>query len=83
MTFTVKDLKDILAEIPDDTPIVMQKDDEGNGYRLMRGIEFFDASKKKANFFNESEQECYRKEELKDLDRKPTDKDLRLCAVAY
>ena len=31
MTFTAKDLKDILSEIPDDTPIIMQKDDEGNG----------------------------------------------------
>lgn len=83
MTFTVKDLKAILAKIPDDTPVVMQKDDEGNGYRLMSGIEFFPAGHEKSNFFYEEEGECYRQEDLEDLDREPTDTDIQLCAVAY
>lgn len=39
MTFTVKDLKEQLAELPDDLVLILQRDDEGNGYRYARGLD--------------------------------------------
>lgn len=83
MALTAKQLKELIALIPDDTPIVMQKDDEGNGYRLMTGIEFIPFNEDRANFFCENESEVFRKEHLVDYDRSPSDPDLVLCAVTY
>lgn len=35
--YTVKQLREKLAEFPDDTPIVMSRDAEGNGYSPLSG----------------------------------------------
>lgn len=83
MALTAKQLKEFIALIPDDTPIVMQKDDEGNGYRLMTGIEFIPLNEDCANFFCENESEVFRKRHLADYGRSPSDPDLVLCAVTY
>lgn len=48
---TAKELREQLANIPDDTPIILQKDDEGNGYRYMNGIDFAQDGDD-ANFFD-------------------------------
>ena len=40
MVMTVKELKEILADVPDDTRIVLQMDEEGNGYRWAYGADF-------------------------------------------
>lgn len=80
--FTAKDLKEMLNSIPDDTPIVLQKDDEGNGYRYMNGLEFI-ATGEKANFFNEEERECWRQDDLDGEEIVPEAPEWVLCAVAY
>lgn len=83
MGLTVGQLKEILKNIPDDIPIIMQKDDEGNGYRYQRGLEFIPDGDQ-ANFFDKDEAECYRREDLdfegRDLE---DDENLVLVAVAY
>lgn len=48
---TAKELRELLANIPDDTPIILQKDDEGNGYRYMNGLDFV-ADGDDANYFD-------------------------------
>lgn len=32
MALTVKDLKELIKDLPDDMPVVMSKDGEGNGF---------------------------------------------------
>lgn len=76
---TVADLKALLESIPDDTPIVMQKDDEGNGYRYMRGLEFIPTGDN-ANYFDGSD-ECFRQSDLEDYGR--TTEEMTLVAVAF
>lgn len=39
MPYTVKDLKQDIAELPDDMEIILQADAEGNGYRQARGVD--------------------------------------------
>lgn len=39
MSYTVKDLKEDIADLPDDMEIIMQKDAEGNGYSPMAGAD--------------------------------------------
>lgn len=91
---TVKQLREILADMPDDTPIVMQKDDEGNGYRYMNGIDFEPADSEDANFYDDSdyEGECIRKSDVEYLMNEYGDEDqteeeylakYKLVAVAY
>ena len=82
MSVTVKRLKELIKDMPDDVVLVMQSDDEGNSYRYLRGIECITEGED-ANYFNEDEHECYRGSDLADLDRTPTDDDLQLCAVVY
>lgn len=36
---TVKDLKEQLADLPDDMEVILQKDAEGNGYSPLAGID--------------------------------------------
>jgi hypothetical protein len=75
---TVKQLRNYLADLPDDIPIVLQKDDEGNGYRYMNGIDFETGDE--ANYFNE-EGECVR---ASDFDEYLNKSDYPiLVAVAY
>ncbi len=81
--FTAKDLKEIINQIPDDTPIVMQSDDEGNGYRFMRGLEFI-AEGEKSNFYHEENEQCIRKSEFAYFEiEDPKKEGYVLCAVAY
>lgn len=35
----VKELRDLLAKLPDDLPVILQSDPEGNGYHIVRGAE--------------------------------------------
>ena len=35
----VKELKEAIAELPDDMEIIMQKDSEGNGYSPLYGVD--------------------------------------------
>jgi hypothetical protein len=80
--FTAKDLKEIVNSIPDDTPIILQSDDEGNSYRYMNGIEFF-PSGEKSNYYDENDNECWRQEDLDSEEIDPKEKGFVLCAVAY
>lgn len=80
--FTAKDLKEILNNIPDDTPIVLQADDEGNSYRYMNGLEFI-AQGQKSNFFNAQDRECVKQEDLDSDEIDPKESGYVLCAVAY
>lgn len=34
---TVKDLKKLIKDLPDDMPVILQKDPEGNGYSPLNG----------------------------------------------
>lgn len=84
--FTAKQLKEIVNQIPDDTPIVLQADDEGNSYRYMNGLEFI-ASGEESNFFNEEEEKCIRKSDFEyyeeNYGQKPEESGFILCAVVY
>ncbi len=81
--FTAKDLKEIINKIPDDTPIVLQNDDEGNGYRYMRGLEFISKGKD-SNYYNEENEQCLRKSDFEYYEIKnPKKEGYVLCAVAY
>lgn len=35
----IKELKELLADIPDDREVLIQKDSEGNGYEFLRGVD--------------------------------------------
>jgi hypothetical protein len=62
---TVKQLREMIAEYPDDTPVIMQKDDEGNGYRYMNGIEFNPVGHPESNYYNgEYDGECVRQSDI-------------------
>lgn len=39
MSMTVKELREALAELPDDMPVILQKDSEGNGYSPLAGAD--------------------------------------------
>lgn len=36
---TVKDLKEQIADLPDDMEVILQKDSEGNGYSPLAGVD--------------------------------------------
>jgi hypothetical protein len=78
---TVADLKAMLVGIPDETLIVLQKDDEGNGYRYMNGIDFAPPGSDETNYFDGDE--CYRADDLEELDLEVDDPDLVICAVVF
>lgn len=78
---TAKQLRELLANIPDDTPIILQKDDEGNGYRFMNGLDF-EADGDMANYFNGDE--CIRGEDIEGDPEWYNKEDYpHLVAVAY
>lgn len=64
---TVKQLKAQLADLPDDMPIILQTDDEGNGYRYIRGIDGDDS------FFDSEEGECLTLEDVIFEEKQTTD----------
>lgn len=39
LTYTIKDLKGDIEDLPDDMEILLQTDPEGNGYEYIRGID--------------------------------------------
>ncbi len=39
MSITVKDLRDALTGLPDDMPVILQKDSEGDGYSPCAGCD--------------------------------------------
>lgn len=78
----VGQLKELIKDLPDDTPLVMQGDPEGNFYRELNGVDFV-AEGDKANYFDSEEDEVYRGEDLQHYDRDPDDVDLQLCAVLF
>lgn len=83
--FTAKDLKEIVNSIPDDTPIILQGDDEGNSYRYMRGLEFF-ATGENSNYYNEDEEQSIRKSDFEYCEvnpENPKENGYVLCAVVY
>lgn len=80
--FTAKDLKAILNNIPDDTPIVLQADDEGNSYRYMNGLEFI-PNGAESNYYNQEDSECVRQSDLDSDEIDPKEEGYVLCAVAY
>ena len=77
-----KELRELLATIPDDTPIVLQRDDEGNGYRYMHGLDF-EPSGDEANYFNGSfrDGDCVKGKDFGEW-AEPTDYP-QLVAVAF
>lgn len=77
---TVKELREQLANIPDDTPIILQTDDEGNGYRYVNGIDFAPPTDDDANYFNGDD--CVRKSDIDDEWRDAGEYD-KLVAVVY
>lgn len=82
MTFTVKQLKEQIANLPDDMVLVLQADDEGNGYRFCNGIDGPLAGGEQ-NYFDEDNGECHREEDLFEQGIKVKDTDYHLCAVLY
>ena len=58
---TAKELREQLKNIPDDTPIILQTDDDGNGYRYINRIDF-ESDGDKANMFDG--EECVRAEDI-------------------
>lgn len=80
--FTAKQLKEMLKNIPDETPIVLQSDEEGNSYRYMNGLEFI-ANSEESNYYNENDRECLKKSDLEDEERNPKEEGFVLCAVVY
>ena len=58
---TAKELREQLKDIPDDVKIILQTDDEGNGYRYIRGIDY-EADGDNVNYFNG--EDCIRREDL-------------------
>jgi len=78
---TAKELRQMLADVPDDTPIILQTDSEGNGYRYVNGIDFSPADNDEANLYDgEYGGECYRKS---DIGEDEEELDLQLVAVVY
>jgi hypothetical protein len=77
---TAKQLREQLALVPDDTPIILQTDDEGNGYRYIRGLDFEPLEHDNANMFDGNYGgECFRKTELDEDDTS----DYHLVAVVF
>lgn len=74
---TAKELREQLANIPDSTPIILQTDDEGNGYRYIRGIDF-EADGDKANMFNG--EDCFRANDVAEFG---DESDFKLVAVVF
>lgn len=74
---TAKQLREQLANIPDDTRIIMQIDDEGNGYRYVNGIEF-EAEGDDANCFDG--ESCLRSHEVEEYG---SGGDYTIVAVVY
>jgi hypothetical protein len=75
---TAKQLREQLANVPDDTPIILQTDDEGNGYRYINGLDF-EPGGDKANLFDG--EECIR---VEDFDGEYNSDTLyKLVAVVY
>lgn len=58
---TAKQLREQLANIPDNTMIILQADDEGNDYRYVNGIDYA-RDGGDVNYFNG--EECVRKKDL-------------------
>jgi hypothetical protein len=81
---TAKELREQLENIPDDTVLVMQTDDEGNGYRYVNGVEFTPKGNSAANYYDPSSQECWRLAELDFMEySKRQIAKLKVCAVVY
>lgn len=83
--FTVKELRELIKDMPEDTPIVLQADDEGNSYRYMNGIEFV-PSGENSNYFNEDDEKCVRQSDFEYLEIKQEtakEEGFVLCAVVY
>lgn len=38
-TFTIKDLKEAVKDLPDDMQVILQGDSEGNSYRVCAGVD--------------------------------------------
>lgn len=60
---TAKKLRELLASIPDDTPIILQTDDEGNGYRFINGIDFEEGED--GSYFD-GDESCIRQHEIEE-----------------
>lgn len=85
---TVKQLRESLANIPDDVVLILQKDDEGNGYRYMRGIDYAVPPNPDANFYSgEYGGECIRYSDILWEEENGFEFDRNtypiLCAIAY
>jgi hypothetical protein len=80
--YTIGDLKRDLAELDDSIPLVMQEDDEGNGYHYVRGVEFI-PSGEHANYYDPKSRECLTGQDLEYYERDPKEEGLKLCAVVF